>query len=362
MIIDEGAWWCKRPFRHFGGVALSDRIYCTCFDHRYLPRGLALIESLRHHGAYDEVWILCLSDKCFDVLSTLNLAGVRPVRLQELEDKIPGLRDSKATRATIEFYYTCAPAFTEFALKNSADAQVATYLDSDLWFFENPDSIFAEIGDASTAIIPHNFTEKNRALERFGTYNVGWVSFRRSKEGLKCLQWWQESCIDWCYGYIDGERFADQGYLNQFQTIAPNTNIIRQKGANLAPWNIANYRVTKRDNAIFLDDDPLVFFHFHGVNRAFGVLYFDSHRSFGAPHSAIIRNDIYRPYIAALLRAEQKVRNVSPVVDDQGVKLRGNNLLGLDVKNLGRHLLRRAHQAADVVSGRPILAWNDRVF
>jgi hypothetical protein len=46
----------------------SKRIICTLFDHRYLPRGLCMIASVRANGGNQPIWVLCLSAACEQVL------------------------------------------------------------------------------------------------------------------------------------------------------------------------------------------------------------------------------------------------------------------------------------------------------
>jgi hypothetical protein len=236
------------------------------------------------------------------------------------------------------------------------------YLDADLWFFDSPDRVFHVIGDAPVAIIPHNFPPRLQALERFGRFNVGWVSFRRTEEGMHCLEWWRDRCLEWCFGKPEGDRCGDQGYLNKFSEIAPNTRIITHKGCNTAPWNIENYRVTERGGRIFVDEDPLLFFHFHGVHRAFGVFYFNGHRRYGAPLSRLMRSRLYRPYVAALDANERALRKILPDLDSTGVKLRGKTILGIDVRNLRRSAVALFYQIADLAAGRPIFAWHSHVY
>jgi hypothetical protein len=231
------------------------------------------------------------------------------------------------------------------------------YLDADLWFFDSPDRVFDEIGDAPVAIIPHNFPPRLKSLERFGRYNVGWVSFRATEEGKRCLEWWRDRCLEWCFGKPEGERCGDQGYLNKFSEIAPNTRVIMHKGCNTAPWNIENYRISERNERIFVDDDALIFFHFHGVHRALGFFYFNSHRRYGAPQSRLVRRRLYRPYVASLDANEWALRAVLPDLESTGVKLRGKAILGVDVKNIRRSVLSRLYQVMDIAAGRPIFVW-----
>ena len=61
-------------------------------------------------------------------------------------------------------------------------------------------------------------------------------------------------------GVLAGVKFAG----DIFRLKGCNVKIIKNKGANLATWNIENYKIAKNEEGILVDDDPLVFFHFHG--------------------------------------------------------------------------------------------------
>lgn len=342
---------------------MSDiRLYCIYCDHRYLPRAQALVQSLRAFGCHDEVWLYCLTPECHRGAEALAMDNVRLLDLADLEAAYPALQQVKAERTTLEYYYTCTPLVLDHAMKSRPDVDSVVYLDADLWFFDSPDRVFHVIGDAPVAIIPHNFPPRLQALERFGRFNVGWVSFRRTEEGMHCLEWWRDRCLEWCFGKPEGDRCGDQGYLNKFSEIAPNTRIITHKGCNTAPWNIENYRITERGGRIFVDEDPLLFFHFHGVHRAFGVFYFNGHRRYGAPLSRLMRSRLYRPYVAALDANEWALRKVLPDLDSTGVKLRGKTIFGIDVRNLRRSTVALFYQIADLAAGRPIFAWHSHVY
>ena len=118
-----------------------------------------------------------------------------------------------------------------------------TYLDGDLFFFASPETIYAELQDAAVAIIPHRYAARIGRLRKFGTYNVGWVGARNDSDGTAVIKWWREKCIEWCHDIVDGDRFADQGYLDSFPRLFSRVRIIDNIGANLAPWNIGNYRI-----------------------------------------------------------------------------------------------------------------------
>lgn len=300
--------------------------YCTYFDHRYAGMGLAMLRSLRQHGATGCAWILCLSDEAARLVGTFDVPNIRAITLSEIEAHFPDLPAVRATRSTLEYYFTMTPHIIQYVFDKAPDATDVAYLDGDLFFFAPPAIVWAEAKDAPVALIPHNFQRGAKRFERFGIYNVGWVSFRRKPQGLACLDYWARSCRDWCYDVPEPGRFADQGYLDQFHELAPDLAVIRHPGCNLAPWNIANYRISLSAGSVMVGDSPLAFFHFAGFKKAFGGYWFNSHRTYGAGTSRIVRDHIYKPYLAARAAAQREMTARSPILA-QEMKLarkRGN--------------------------------------
>ena len=133
------------------------RYYCTYFDHNYLPRGLALYDSLRRYGGDFQLWVLCLSDECEQSLQKLKLQGLEAISLREFEAGDIPLQAAKKKRSPIEYFFTCTPSLPLFLFKKIPAMDAVTYLDGDLYFFGDAEEVHAEIGDASIAITPHRF-------------------------------------------------------------------------------------------------------------------------------------------------------------------------------------------------------------
>lgn len=238
--------------------------YCTLFDKNYIYRGLAMYESLCKHSPKFTLWILCMDDIVYEQLKSMNLASVKLIRLQDFEGGDEELLNVKPTRTMVEYCWTISPSLPLYILKHNSDFKYITYLDSDLYFFSSPEVIFEEIGSASIAIVRHNYSKELYYLEeRSGIYNVSWVTIKNDQYGLACLHWWRERCLEWCYNRFEDGKLGDQIYLNDWLERFTGVHVIKNKGVNLAPWNVNKYHLSYANDKIFIDEDILVFYHFH---------------------------------------------------------------------------------------------------
>lgn len=282
--------------------------YCTYFDNRYLARGLTLYYSLRRVSPDCQLWALCLDDACYERISALRLAGLSPLRLSEVENADPEFFLTKNSRSTLEYYFTCTPALILFLLNKNPDINILTYLDADIYFYKSPMFLFHGFRHFSVQIVPHRYSQRNRALEKWGHYNVGWVTFRRDEAGLACLSWWRESCVAWCYDRLEGERFADQKYLDQFPRRFSGVQIIEHPGVNAAPWNLDTGILTHSAGGdLSFCDAPLIFFHFHKLRQVAPGLWQTRLGDYRARLDRTTRDCLYVPYIRQLAAAEREI-------------------------------------------------------
>ena len=141
------------------------RCYCTYFDHNYLPRGLALHESMLRYCGEFQLWVLCLSDLAFDVMTRLSLPSVRLIRLADFESGDEPLLKAKQDRSIYEYYFTCTPSLPLYVLRHCPEADLVTYIDCDMFFYSDPQTVFDEIAGHSIVIIEHRFPPALKAWE-----------------------------------------------------------------------------------------------------------------------------------------------------------------------------------------------------
>jgi len=100
---------------------------------------------------------------------------------------------------------------------------------------------------------------------RFGKYNVGWLTFRNDNNALRCLKDWGKDCINWCHDYVDGDKYADQKYLDKWPFNYNNVVTLPSK-YSLGPWNLSTRDILIKKDKIKLINNELIFYHFHGLN------------------------------------------------------------------------------------------------
>jgi hypothetical protein len=301
--------------------------YCTYFDSGYLSRGLALIESLRQHGDDSPVWVLTLDEAAKTYLDEASLPGVFTLAVGDIEAAEPLLTPLKAIRSRMEYIFTTTPLLMRWVTnRQEDDSAVVIYLDSDLFFFDDPALVLTALGDGSVGIIEHKYPARVAArLAKYGRFNVGWVGIRADRSGRECLDWWAASTLAWCYDRPEDGKYADQGYLDQFPDRFQNVVVLPSRGFNLAPWNTAGHSVSASGEKVLVDHtDRLVFFHFHGLRRV-GNWYVSSQLVYGAQMGRVLRERVYGPYVHALDLMDSLVVGSlgTPVAHKRGNGLRG---------------------------------------
>ncbi|WP_247887246.1 glycosyltransferase [Azospirillum sp. SYSU D00513] len=281
------------------GATMAEHCFCTYFDSGYAPRGLLMLESLLKHAPEARVFVLCLDDKAARIVRERQ-PSARVITLSDLETFDPDLAAVKQSRSAVEYYFTCTPCLPRYVLSQVPSAVSVTYLDADLLFYESPQRVFAEIGAASIAIVPHRFAPALADRARFGIYNVAWVTWRNDIEGRRCLEDYRRDCLAWCYDRLEDQKFADQKYLDNWPLRYRSIHAIAGKGMNLGPWNLDNYNFEAHEGTLRIEGEPLVFYHFHGLKQVGAAAWDTGLRHYGVRNAQLITETLYRPYVKQL--------------------------------------------------------------
>lgn len=290
-------------------------IFCTLFDSNYLDKGIVLIESLERVCRTLKIYVLAMDQKCFEILTDIKKARFESVTIINETDFVSyeELENEKNNRSRAEYCWTCTAHLIDYVINYYSEA-ICTYVDADMYFYDNPDILIDEMKEKTVQIVEHRFTnspEDQISKKQSGTYCVEFNTFTSDKESLELLQWWKDRCRESCSNLGgDSKVFGDQMYLEDWGEKA-FVSILKNKGGGVAPWNVSQYRLISYngDKIVFRDKKKdiynLIFYHFHNLsyieNRLVDISVYQ--RNWGVDDKFI--NAIYTPYLRKLDEAKQ---------------------------------------------------------
>jgi hypothetical protein len=148
------------------------------------------------------------------------------------------------------------------------------FLDSDILVFDSLKFLEEQLVDHSILITPH-ITEpypddKHRPQEKeilkTGIYNGGFLALRNDENCQALLDWWKPRMVDQCYERPKEGLNVDQKWLELVPLYFRNVKVILHAGCNVAYWNLHQREIRKKGNNYFVNDDPLIFFHYSGYS------------------------------------------------------------------------------------------------
>lgn len=258
------------------------KTYCSLSDVNYLKQGKALFSSLVKHSSENIVlYYLCLDKETYESLIDYD-CRIIPIMVDELEssnDKLANYKDFNPYNA---FCWSLASTFCLYLLEHK-NVDSVLYVDSDIFFYTDPELIFKEIGNKSVGIIRHRH---NTSLSVDGEFNVGIIYFKNDKDGLDCLRWWNDAVLLGTNPELG--TCGDQKYLEGFvPRFGDSICVIDETIAHGAPWNfrLYVYDYINEGKVIWGNKiQPLVFNHFSKFGYAEdGRIWPD--RNWYAPHT-----------------------------------------------------------------------------
>lgn len=303
--------------------------FCTYFDHNYLLRGLTMYRSLLATGYEFVLHVLTLDDETHRCITSLGMDNLHAIKLADLEAANPDLASAKESRTRIEYYFTLTPFLPLHVLEIHPEIDLITYVDADLYFYQPPAPIFEELGERSILICEHRYSPRLHDKQLpYGIYNVQFQTFRRDTMGLACLHRWRDQCQAWCFDRIEGDRYADQKYLDEWpQRYGENLAILQHPGAGLAPWNWESSALVLRAGKVTAREQPLIFYHFHGV-KVLGAHLLSN----GLADWGVMPYRLLRWFYAGYLRKLRTTRDWVHTTADMTFPLKDNVIRGAGVR------------------------------
>lgn len=279
--------------------------FCTVTDKNYAYKWLALCNSIDDQMPGSKIWVLCLDKESEMLIKKLKRKNIQTVSISDLKDK--ALEKLRSERTKQEFAWTCKPAIMHYLLEEKKIKEMV-FVDADLFFYSSVQPIFEKYKNASILITSHKFSKKKEYIaDIVGYYNSGFIIFRNNQTSRACAKKYKELCIDWCHNYHSNGRHGDQSYLKTWPEEYEGVEEITEKGINLGTWNLERYRISRKNKNFFIDDEPLICYHFHGL-----IAYLKKNAIIKTYPITIHHKEIYGTYVQALQKAYDQILAVDP--------------------------------------------------
>jgi hypothetical protein len=279
--------------------------YATIVSPNYLAYARVLGESLAEHvpGAHFQVLVVGREDA--SVRAACEAAGLSITFASGLG--LPDFDELAYKFDIVELNTALKPTFLKSLFAQGFDSVV--YLDPDIRLYQAPDPVTEALGRAEIVLIPHTRAPIMDGLRpsdvdflRTGAYNLGFIGLRRGAEALALLDWWEARCL--AHGFNDPGfgTFVDQKWLDLAPSYFDSVHVLKHEGCNVAYWNLHERTLGRDAGGWRVDAQPLVFFHFSGVDASAPHL-LSRHQnrhvpSPGSPLAALVAD-----YCARLLQA-----------------------------------------------------------
>jgi glycosyltransferase involved in cell wall biosynthesis/2-polyprenyl-3-methyl-5-hydroxy-6-metoxy-1,4-benzoquinol methylase len=240
---------------------------CTIIARNYMAHARVLARSFREHHPDGRFTVLVIdgtqpfpkaADDDFDVLVATEIG------LDERE-----LRRMAAIYDLMELATTVKPWLLKTLLERDGDH--IAYFDPDIEVFLPLDDIAEAARRHSIVLTPHTLDplpHNHRELGEVtfliaGMFNLGFIAV--GEGATTFLDWWSERLAR--AGYVDPAhgQFVDQRWVDFVPSLFEHT-VVRDRGSNVAHWNLETRRFERVGDDYVVDGVPLRFFHFSGFD------------------------------------------------------------------------------------------------
>ena len=277
----------------------------TSVTRSYIPKARVLATSVKKfHPDWFFVLLLSdtipmgfdLTDEPFDEILTLE-----QLPLQNMHAWVFG-------HSIVELCTAVKGAAAEYFARER-DHDKIMYLDPDIKVFNSLEPLNELLNSYDILLTPHMLDSEERldaiidneiCSLKHGIFNLGFFAARTSGQGLDFISWWAKRLYHFCTNDIPNGLFTDQRWCDLAPVFFDRLYIVRDRGYNVATWNIYHRPLSKsRDGSLLAGSNLLRFYHFTGYDSGDGFIMLDKYA--GDQH---IASEIWEEYRRDLENAE----------------------------------------------------------
>jgi len=241
----------------------------------YIPKARVLAKSVKKFHP-DWEFQLLLSDNLPDDFDLNKEPFDGIVTIDQLG--IPNWK-SWAFGHTVVELCTAVKGIAGVLFAERPDVDKVMYLDPDIKVFNSLAPLDELLNKYEVLLTPH-LLDAEESLDairdneisalKHGIYNLGFYAARASGQGGQFINWWSDRLRYFCIDDIPGGLFTDQRWCDLAPGFFDKLHIIRDRGCNVATWNVAHRSLSVKNELFYAGDVPLRFYHFTGYDSGDG--------------------------------------------------------------------------------------------
>jgi hypothetical protein len=243
------------------------RAACTIVSINYLSYARTLCESfLQVHPGYK--FYVLLVDRLPD---NFDLAHEKFELVLVSDLGIPQFESVAFKYDILELNTNVKATFLKRLLAQGVEQLI--YFDPDILLYSSVNPIFDALATSGIVLTAHATSPNDAAPESevdllmSGIFNLGFIAVSNSREADRFLSWWEQRCLAFGYNERWSGLFVDQKWINLVPCYFESVCVLKHPGCNVAYWNLHEKTLQKTTGTWIVNDkDPLLFFHFSGVN------------------------------------------------------------------------------------------------
>lgn len=281
----------------------------TIVSANYLAYAKTLADSVRLWEPDAEFRVLIVDRAVPKVKEAVQKLGLTAVYAEEL-----GLDDFEQLTFKydiVELNTALKPTFLKRLLAQGFEQ--VWYMDPDIRLYRTVVPVKKALEHASIALTPHavapamdGFRPSDIDFLRTGSYNLGFIAFRKTPEAARMLDWWESRCLAYGFNDLGFGTFVDQKWIDLVPAYFDGVSIVKHPGCNVAYWNLHERKLTEEGGRIEVNGEELCFFHFSGVKAERPDL-LSKHQTRHEIRPGSILSRLVREYCGCLIANEHAV-------------------------------------------------------
>ncbi len=244
-----------------------EKVVFTICATNYFSHALTLGHSLYKTNP-DYRFIIFMIDEVPKYIKDNNF-GFEVISIKNLH--IPNLSYIIKEYSITEFATSVKPFCFDFIFKKFNSENII-YFDPDILLYDKLEELEKELTKNDIILTPHFFSppKDNKqpnelSILNCGIYNLGFLALKRSENTSNFLNWWSNRLLEYCRIDFCSGMFVDQLWVNLVPIYFNKVSILKNKGYNMAYWNIHERKLTKTKNGYLVNNkEKLIFYHFSG--------------------------------------------------------------------------------------------------